>query len=400
LAGTNILLGIALLCWILEGDYGKKWEFLKQNKLIWIIYSIILLLLISAFFSHSKMDGFAMSKGLANSYIFIVKHFIWLSFLLPILLTSDVDYKKLVGAFLFGVFFSEIVSYLVYFHIIDINYFKKLGLLSRAIRYHDPSPFMHHSFYSVFLAITILFILEHITKFRNIFFKIISGLFLISATINLFINGGRVGQIAFIIGIVIYVIGKFKKWKTFLITALILSGILFSAYKYSPIFHSRVNLALSDIEKAKQGRFNTSWGQRIGLDIVASHLFFNFPYFFTGLGMGDAKKEFMEFAKEHYPKIWRAIRNQSHLHNQYFQLWSDGSIVAMVLILLYFIYLYKLAPSPLTLGVIAVFAFSFIADVFLYRPKTYVLFLFISAILIKEYSSNGRGTNSIGQDTS
>jgi len=117
--------------------------------------------------------------------------------------------------------------------------------------------------------------------------------------------------------------------------------------------------------------------------------------FIFGLGAGDAKKKFFEYAKKQDKNIYKTIKIVKHLHNQYLQLWMDGSILAFLLIILYFIYLYKYSPIPLTAGFIAIYAFSFIADVMLYRPKTYILFLFISAVLIKLYSSTYRETSSI-----
>jgi hypothetical protein len=145
----------------------------------------------------------------------------------------------------------------------------------------------------------------------------------------------------------------------------------------------------------KNNNFGSSWGQRMAANIVIYKIFINNPkYFLFGFKAGDAKEIFFEEGKKVAFKEIRFLGSYTHLHNQYLQLWVDGSIFALILLIAYFIFLYKYAPNPLTLGIITIFVISFFADVMLYRPKTYMLFLFVSAVLIK-YSSNDYETSSI-----
>ena len=295
-------------------------------------------------------------------------------------------------------FFSEVVSYLIFFHLIDINFFKNLGLLSRGAKYDDPSPFMHHSFYSLFLAISILLIFDNLNRFKGVF-KVISILFLISATVNLFINGGRTGQFALIFGALSYALFKYRKIKALLITFIVLIAVFLSACNFSVVFKNRINLAFSDIKKLKYKNYNSSWGQRVASNIAFVKIILNNPKIFVfGCGAGDAKKIFFEEGKKLAPLEVKYLKNYQHLHNQYFQLWCDGSILVFILIFFYFFYLYKYVPLPLSIGIISIFMFSFLADVMLYRPKPYILFLFISAILMKLYSSNDYETSNTGLD--
>jgi len=399
LAAANILLATSFICWLVEGRWREKVKVIKKNKLIWIIYAWPLLLAISTFFSSSITHGFFMNSGIKNEYQFIVQHFLWLNTIFLILITSKIDYKKLLSAFLFGMLFSEIVSYLIYFKIINWKALKSAGLLTKSVSPFDPSPFMHHTFYSLFLTIAILLIFDNLKNFRGII-KIFSMVFLVSATINLFINGGRTGQLALIFGVLVYAINKYKSYKAFFKAFFLLISIFIIAYNFSYIFKKRMNMGINGLENVYlHNNFESSWGKRIAGNIIFTKIVLNNPKIFVlGCGAGEAKEKFLEFAKAYDMKMYLAIKNFVHLHNQYFQLWCDGSILAVVLIILYFIYLYKYAPSPLTLSIIVVFAFSFIADVMLYRPKTYMLFLFISALLLKEYSSNDYETNNTAQD--
>ncbi len=399
LAAANILLGILTFCWILEGNWKFKFKKIKNNKLIWIIYLIPFILGVSTLLSSSSTNGFLVSSGYKNEYQFIFKHFLWLNTLFLILITSEVDTKKLLSSFLLGMFFSEVVSYLIFFHLIDINFFKNLGLLSRGVKYYDPSPFMNHTFYSLFLAVSILIILDNLKNFKGLF-KILAIIFLISATINLFINGGRTGQIAFVIGTIIYIVFYYKKFIYFLVSIFLISGIFFMAFNFSPVFKSRVQYTFNDMNALiKNHNYSNSWGARVGLNIIGFYVLFDNPKnFLLGLGAGDAKLKYNQYANKNYKDIFKDFKDKIHLHNQYLQLWVDGGILAVLMILLYFYFLYKYAPIPLTLAVIIIFAFSCIADVMLYRPKPYILFLFISAVLVKLYSSTYRETSNTGLD--
>jgi len=381
---SNIILGLLIIFSIIENHFKEKLNIIKNNKLVWIIYAIPFLIFISTLFSPTSSNGFFMNSGIDNEYEFIFKHFIWLNFLFLILITSNFDIQQTIKMFLIGMFFSEIISYSIFFHIIDLNYFKNLGLLTQKSSYNDPSPFMHHSFYSIYLAVSIILILDNLDKFKNIY-KLISIIFLLSATTNLFLNGGRVGQIAFFIGIILYIYKKFGNIKIISITTLILFLIFITAFNFSPIFKSRINLAYDDINKViSEKNFGSSWGQRIAADITTIKIMIHNPkYIIFGFGAGNAKEIFFKKGKENAPNEIKYLNGYSHLHNQFLQLWVDGSIISLILIILFFYFLYKCNPSPLTLGFIGIISFSFIADVMWYRPQTYVLILFISAILCK-----------------
>ncbi len=350
------------------------------------------ILFISTLFSHSIKNGFLISSGYKNEYQFIVKHFIWLFSFYILLITSKIEKKKIITSFLLGMFFSEIVSYLIFFHLINIDYFKHLRLLNRGVSYINPSPFMHHTFYSVFLAVSILIILDNLKNFNG-FLKVLSLFFLISATVNLFINGGRTGQVAFLLSIVIYMEFKYKNFKVFVGSLFILIGIVFLGYEFSPVFKQRAKLAFQNIELVKKGNFDTSWGKRIAVDIVGFEILKKPKVFVFGLGAGDAKKEFYAFAKKYNKKMYNQFKNLVHLHNQFLQFWIDGGFLLFLLYVLLFYFWTKFSPTPLTIALITVFIVGSFADVIIYRPKTFMLFLFLL------FLSTCRETSNTGKDS-
>ncbi len=401
IAGANILIIFMLIFWILEGNFKEKWEKLKENKLFFILFGIFLSLIISALFSNSFKNAFFMNSHIHNVLFFYLKYFsLYLMFFIIFYTSLQKKFlEKVISAFLLGMLFSEIVSYSIFFNLIDIDFFKKYGLINKYSYPWDPSPFMNHSFYTIFLAVSILLIFDNIFRTKNRLIIFLSVLFLISATVNLFLNGGRLGQLAFILAFVIYSFFKLQKIKYFLLSIIGLIFIIILAYKFSPVFKQRVLIAQNNIEKViKSQDFETSWGKRIGADIISYKILTNNPkYFLFGLGAGDAKKKYYEFAKHNYFNIYKQIKDLIHVHNQFFQLWIDAGLVVFILIILYFVYLFKMAPIPLTLGIIIVFVIGFLGDVLLYRAKTFLLFEFISVILI--YLSTCYETSNTGKDS-
>ncbi|WP_457564889.1 O-antigen ligase family protein [Caminibacter sp.] len=393
LAATNILLILALICFVIEGNFREKLNVLKNNIFVKFFLGMVGVLFISTLFSHSIKNGFLISSGYKNEYQFILKHFIWLFSFFVLLVTSKIDRQKLISAFLLGMFFSEIVSYSIFFHLIDVNYFKSLGLINRETSYLNPTPFMHHTFYSIFLVVSIFLIFDNLKNFRG-FFKIISIFFLISATINLFINGGRTGQLGFFLAFVVYFIFKTKSFKTSLAVFVLTSIIGLIAYNFSPVFNNRVNLAINDLKMVKKGNFDTSWGKRVAVDIVGFEILKNPEVFLFGLGAGDAKKEFYRFAKEYNKKMYNQFKGLVHLHNQFLQFWMDGGVLLVLIYVLWFYFWFKLSPTPLTAAIITIFIIASFADVIIYRPKTFILFLFLT-FLSTYYETNNTAKENV-----
>ena len=387
-AGANIILGLIFVLWILEGNFKEKINNLKKDKIFLSLLGISVSIFISTIFSNSYTKGFLISSGIKNEFDFIFRYLLWSDVLYVIFTTSiKKEYlDKLISSFLIAMFINELISYSVFFNLIDIQYFKKLGLLYKDIYPNNPSP-MEHSFYSVYLAITILLLLnQFLKKNENILLKIGIFLFLTSATINLFMNGGRTGQLAIILGFSIYMITYFKaNIKYIFFSFVILIGILISAYYVSPIFKQRMNQSKNSLVIIyKNQNFCSSWGQRVGMNIVGfNYLFENPKNFIFGGFAGEAKENYLKYGNNHYKTIFHCFQYQQHLHNQYLQLWMDGGIFAFILILYLFynLLVIKTEIPSLQYAIIIVMMFAFISDIFLYRSRTVYLVLFIIGII-------------------
>ena len=124
-------------------------------------------------------------------------------------------YSYILNGFLIAMFISEVVSYSIFFNLIDIEYWKHIGVLYSKTNACDPSPFTNHIKYSVFLVIAMIISVYNLLyeKTQNRLFKYISILFLFTAFMNIFINGGRTGQLILIVStiLILFEISKTKK---------------------------------------------------------------------------------------------------------------------------------------------------------------------------------------------
>jgi len=390
LAGANILIALLFILWVVEGDFKRKVSVIANEKIALIFLALGLLALLSALFSHSQTDGF-LTRPNKTLFKVIMSHFFLVPLMLLVFITSIKEHylKLILSAFLSAIFLSEVVSYLIYFHLIDLHYFQKLHLIYREATYTNATPFMHHTAYSVLLSIAIVLLLDTLLRSKDKVFQVFISIFLLSATVNLFINGGRTGQLGFLFAIILYSILRFRtNIKAIFIIFFTLVAIVFTAYHTSPVFHKRANHALDDIQKVFKGNYHTSWGVRYAANaIVLDYLLSDPKHFFFGAGIGDAKKEFQTYAKEHFPKkMADPIKNLHHLHNQYLQYWFDGTILSFVLFLLYFYLLFTLPVKSdmkaLLSAVTIIIMFASNTDVLFFRHKPFMLFLLLTSYFI------------------
>ncbi len=381
----NFFFALSLLFWVLEGNFKEKIALIKERKIVWVFLLIALLTFLSALFSSSYHNGFLAGE---NKSIFkvIITHY----FLVPliiVIMASSIKKRTLklaISAFLAAIFLSEIASYLVFFHLIDVDYFKSIHIIYKFSTVENPSPFMQHVEYSVYLSIAILFLLQQLLTTKNRWLKVFMLLFFTSATINLFINGGRTGQLIYILSMLTYTLLYFRmSLKSLLITIITLVGIIAVAYNSSSTFYNRTHQAASDINEMLHGDFNTSWGSRAASTIVTLDFLTSSPKnFILGAGAGDTRQKYLEHAKEHFtPNYYGAIAHLAHTHNQYLEYWMDGTIFSLLLFLLYFILLLKLKvpqeykPLLYAFAVAVIVAASTDVPLFRYQPAMLIMFL-------------------------
>ena len=272
-AATNLFEVLAILLWILEGNWREKFLLYKSNLL-----SIALSLLIGFSLLSILWHG---NAEITLQYIAKYRH------LLVIFIFYSSFNKKytatLISAFLMAMFFSELMSYAIFFKLIHY----------KNILPNDPTPFMSHMTYSTVLAFTIGILLIKLFYEKKLKYKLFYIFFFLTATTNLFINGGKTGQIIFIVLIFVTILSSVKhKLKAF-ITSFIILIITFSlAYNFSPNFHNRSNQLYTGLTNMIiHHNFNGSGGYRTGLSMIGIYTFMQHPILGTGIAykMKDAQ---------------------------------------------------------------------------------------------------------------
>lgn len=365
---TNIIVALITINWLIIGDFKKNFFELKNNKIIIAIVSFILLYFIGLLWTSDIEWGLHMIKKelklllIPIFMIFIKKEHI----------------KYYIIAFLLAISISEFISYLIWFDLIEP--FKNATKI-------NPTPFMSHISYNPFLVIGV-YLLSYYVLFDKAIGtkkKFLYTFFIVSMSINIFITGGRAGQVMYFFMIMILFIQYYNKniIKAILIGPIIISMIFFTAYNSSKLFKDRVDRAYVEIIDYENNK-NSSVGLRIvftinSLKIIKDNLL-------LGIGTGDFKKEYKNINEANTP----SLPNTVNPHNMYILILVQFGLVGLIIFLSIFYYQIKYAINSNNnfikkFGLVLPFLYLVImfSDSYLLGHYTTMLFVFFSAILYK-----------------
>ena len=231
--GGNLIILIIVTLWLISGNFKEKFYEIIQSKF----------LLASILFFTLHLVGLIWSNNLEWG-LHIVRKMWYFLLLLPILYSIVVkaDIHKYIASFLLAICLTEILSYLVWFELIEP--FKNAAV-------ENPTPFMSHISYNVILAFAFYLVMHRLIIIRDmgkvqIF---LYSFFAFSISFNMFITGGRAGQVAYFVILVILVFQFFSlsKLRALLSSFILIPVVFISAYSISPIFNDRVDSALLNI---------------------------------------------------------------------------------------------------------------------------------------------------------
>ncbi len=296
------------------------------------------------------------------------------------------------GALIAGMAVSEILSYGIYFELIE---------KSRIVA-QNPSPFMHHIQYSTFLAFVALILLDLLLREKRLVYKGGYLLAFIAMAATLFLINGRTGQVAFLVGLFVLGFMHIKNRLKALFASLFLTlFILGAAYGLSDNFQERIRVAKSDIQAMVQkNSYNSSLGYRAGMTILSLELLKEYPFF--GVGVTDAMPLIRHKAKSEFPKDdW--LFDANHLQNQYLQILIEIGIVGFGFFLFM---LYAIAKIPLRSErdrnikymLLSVYIVTMFSDVQLHIQFTSGLFILIVGLLLAQsraessFDQTGKGS--------
>ena len=320
-AGTNFFEITILLLWLFEGNWKYKLSQYKTNPLILTFTIFLGYSLLSVFWASSISDGI--------DYVAKYRHFL----IIAVIYTSlDKKFiKHIFSVFLLSMLISEIMSYGIF-----LELWKYKNILP-----NNPSPFMSHMTYSTILAFTSTILLTRVFLNENIKYKILYGVFFVSVTVNLFINGGRTGQIIFVVLILsLFFIHIKSKLKALLLAMIILMTTLILAYNFSKNFNIRMNILSTDITSiVYNNNYTGSGGTRVSLWIVGYYTFID--NFLIGTGINNDMKDIKNYAKEYGFNAKHMSQYGDH-HNSFFTLSIKFGIIGLLISFFICYFIYKL----------------------------------------------------------
>ncbi|WP_157351970.1 O-antigen ligase family protein [Aliarcobacter butzleri] len=303
-------------------DYFKiafKNELLKYFILLYLVFLL----------------GMSYTNDMDAAYIFMNKAKV---LIYPLIFLSFLDMRfsfRILNAFIFGVLFSEIVSYLIHFQIIPPKLFIGEYKVYQTV-YTDPAPFLNHIKHNIALAIVISVLIYRllVNDIKNIYLKILSFIFITTAFINMSLIGGRTGYIVLflLIFLVVFLVYRQKIKKVFFISLSIILIMFMYMYNFSEQFDKRVEDAKNDIKSMiNEKNYNTS----IGLRIIASYYTFEVikDNYLVGVGTGDVMQEIGKLSKDKDSYIIKRVKSP---HNIYLQVLAQVGIIGFFIMMLMF----------------------------------------------------------------
>ena len=367
-AGGNFIASLIIILWVIDKNIFKKIENLYKNSLVRAFFLFFIVHLIGLFWTDNLSWGGEISRKMLEFAI-----------LFPILIYIVKLSNKhlLVNIFLAAISVSVFTSILIWLDLIEP--FKNATL-------SNPTPFASHITHTPFVAFGAFIIGSHILNFYKTYNNL-KNLFLLllflTFSLNIFITGGRAGQIVYIVLMGFLFFSKMKlSIRSVIIFSLILMTTLFLVFKTSPIFKARIHSAINDIQTLSSNK-TSSVGARITYAQNTLRVFLKNPIF--GVGTGDFPKEYSKVKKEFSP----GSLDTRNPHNMYLLILAQLGVLGLYFFIVIFYRLYRSLPEDnpyfrqLGMGLIIYFTVINFSDSYLLGHFTSFQFIFFSAILSK-----------------
>lgn len=272
-----------ILCvFLLRGNFKENLKKIFENNIA-VLFLLYIMMHYIWFIGSENSNNI---KDIAHDLRYAMHFLLFVTFI-----KKEYLFKILYGLLL-GVFFSEIMSYLIYFDLIPHSLYFYNEKIYDATPY-DPTPFVNHVNYGIFLsfAIGILFY-QILTLNKFNFLTIISYVFFITISVNMFLQGSRTGYILYFLIILFTLFYVYrKKAIKFLIPLIISFGIIILLlYNNFNTFQKRIDQTLIAIEKVFESQnYNSSIGARIGFYVHGFEVIQE--NFWFGVGTADVMDE-------------------------------------------------------------------------------------------------------------
>ena len=282
---------------------------------------------------------------------------------------------------------SELWSYGIFFELLP---------LYRGATLIDPIPLMSHITYNPFLAIAIYLLSYYVLFDHSIgkLKKLTYGFFIITMSINMFITGGRAGQVMYFAMLVVLVFQYFPKniFKAFLISSIIVTATSSTFYINSKIFSDRVDAAVTGLSMYSTNNLSSSIGVRITAAINSWTIIKENPI--IGVGTGDYKNEFIKASIKNNLKLEDKLVIHNP-HNMYVLILVQFGLLGLAAMLYLFYAQIKIAINSneefvkkIGIALPLLYLLIMLSDSYLMVHMTGLLFIFISSFVYKDYEAD------------
>ncbi|WP_416678560.1 O-antigen ligase family protein [Candidatus Pseudothioglobus sp. Uisw_016] len=325
--GNNIAIWLITIIWLLTGNYKTKLHQIKNNSLAMASILFFLAHVVALLWTEN------ISWGLE-----ILRKMLPFLLVLPIFLTITKlnNSKYYISAFLLAISISESLSYLIWLDIIEP--FGNATVTKSGLK--NPTPLMSHISYNPFLAFAFYLVVNKLISGEKIFLteRVLYTFFAFTMSFNMFITGGRAGQVMFFAAVVIL---SFQYFKTSQIKAIIISLLLtifitISAYSFSDIFKSRIDATVNSVMNYEENKL-TSIGYRLTFLINSFELVKRNPI--IGVGTGDFPDEYEKFNSINSPDIPSTVQP----HNMYMLILTQLGVIGLASLFWIFFTQFKIA---------------------------------------------------------
>jgi len=379
-AAPNLLGVLLIVLWLLKGQYQASWLKVKGDPVFWAFMAYLVLYPLSLLWT----------QNLAWGQHIVERHLVFLMFPFIYMAAKFDNLPKYLAVFIAGITLTEFVSYAVWFEWLHLE----------GVDPSDPVPFYMHTEYNPILAWA-LYLVMHGLLFEKhrIAVKVFYAAFAVTMTINMFITGGRAGQLTyFVIMLILFMQFFYKKGmllRGVIAGALFTVVVFFSAYQTSPLFKERVNLAVTELQNYTP-ESHGSVSYRLQLYSYSLQMSFDRPLFniLLGTGVGGFPEAYMDYVGDKAlirlaPSTHNtAFNTHTHPHSQYiYELGALGMVGLLVLLSLFvtqFWRVYKERGWPwndIRLAFVLYAMMIQVTDSLLLAFPTALLFVAFSAIL-------------------
>jgi len=366
--GNNIAIWLIVILWFFSGNYKEKFQQIKNHSLALASILFFIIHFLALIWTENLDWGFEIMRKMLPFLL-----------VLPVFLTIAriENTRYYITAFLIAIAISVGLSYLVWLGIIEP--------FKYAAGIENPVPLMSHTSYNPFLAFAFYLVVNKLLFGEKMsqLEKAVYTFFALTITFNMFITGGRAGQVMFFAAIIVLAFQYFKnsQVKAIMVSLILISFISVTAYFSSPLFQQRVNMVLNEIVQYNKGDSlfvtsaskNTSMGFRITFLLNTSELIKKSPI--LGVGTGDFPTEYLKIHNIRDQDVTPTVQP----HNMYMLILAQLGILGLASLAWIFYVQFKIALSSSN---------QFVHHVGVAMPIFFLIIMFSDSYLLGHYTGN------------